>query len=137
MLELSFDYWNKLASQLILISSLLGGFSLAVLISLLNVQESGRIINAMIRTAIIAATAFIICIFSLNKIILMTTEGYPLEVSQGEIKFPQALGGIGLMIGLFSLLLIIALSGWRKSRSMGIFTTIVGVIAFILLMMVI
>ncbi|MEL6652551.1 MAG: hypothetical protein AAFQ87_17250, partial [Bacteroidota bacterium] len=119
MLELPFDYWNKLASQLILISSLLGGFSLAVLISLLNAQETGRILNAMIRTAIIAASSFIICIFSLNKIILMTTEGYPLEVSQGEIRSPQMIGGIALLLGLVCLLLLIALSGWRKSRSMG------------------
>ncbi|MEL6589709.1 MAG: hypothetical protein AAFQ68_06500 [Bacteroidota bacterium] len=137
MLELPFDYWNKLASQLILISSLLGGFSLAVLISLLNAQETGRILNAMIRTAIIAASSFIICIFSLNKIILMTTEGYPLEVSQGEIQSPQMIGGIALLLGLVCLLLLIALSGWRKSRSMGIFTTVVGIIAFILLMIVI
>ncbi len=35
MTELSFDYWNKLAGQLIVISSLLAGFSLSVIIPLI------------------------------------------------------------------------------------------------------
>ncbi len=34
MLKLSFDYWNALAGQMIVISSLLAGFSLSLIFSL-------------------------------------------------------------------------------------------------------
>ena len=39
MIELTFEYYNKLADQIITISSLLGGFSIAIIANFL-VQET-------------------------------------------------------------------------------------------------
>jgi len=45
MTELTFEYWNKLASQTITISSLLGGFTIAVIANFLVSETKTRLKN--------------------------------------------------------------------------------------------
>ncbi len=42
MIEISFEYWNKLADQTLVISSLLGGFSIAIIANLLVSEVNTR-----------------------------------------------------------------------------------------------
>lgn len=68
MLGLSFDYWNKLAEQLIFISSLLGGFSIAVVA---NIIVSGM--NTRFKKSILlSASFFLITLFAMTKLFMMT-----------------------------------------------------------------
>ena len=43
MTEITFEYWNKLSEQIVMISSLLGGFSIAVIANFLvsNLNTNG------------------------------------------------------------------------------------------------
>ena len=127
MLEITFEYLNKLASQIITISSLLGGFSIAIIANFLVSESKNRLTNIIMGTSIFAASFFLISLFAMTKIIMMTTEGYPMKVLIGDLTPFRSIGVVAFFFGIISLLTMISLSGWTKSKKMGILTTIVGI----------
>lgn len=54
----------------------------------------------------------------------MTSNGYPDEITRSEVANTQLLASIAFFLGVSSLMTIISLSGWTKSRRTGIITTI-------------
>ena len=134
MEEMSFEYWNKLADQIIVIGSLLGGFSIAVIANLLVSDANTRLSRNIMKAAVLAASFFLASVFAMTKILMMTTDGFPLKVAVGDIKVTSFIGGLTLLFGIMSLLTMIALSGWTKSKKMGQFTTVVGVLTFIFIL---
>lgn len=129
---LPFEYWNKLSSQFIIMSVFLGGFSIAITANLLiNKSESG-LYNAILKLATTSSSGFLTAVFAMTSILLGTTEGNPNMATQSELNSPRIIGMLGYFVGVLSLLSIIGLSGWTKSRGTGIFTTVVSAITFIL-----
>ncbi len=131
MQEISFEYWQQLAEQTILISSLLGGFSIAVIANLLVAQLEKKISKNIMVVSTLAACSFLICLFSMTKLRLMTTEGYPIEVLQEDLNQPRIIGSIFFFLGIFWLITMIALSGWTQSKRLGIFTTAIGILTLL------
>ena len=134
MTELSFDYWNKLAGQLIVISSLLGGFSLSVMISLIEAKSESKVIGYIFRSVVIATASFLISIFALTKIIMLTSQGFPGKVTVNDLTTPRIIGFLSFIIGILSIIAVISLSGWLRSNSMKRFTLIVGLLTLILIL---
>ncbi|MBZ9651595.1 hypothetical protein [Psychroflexus montanilacus] len=135
MEEMSFEYWNKLADQVILISSLLSGFSIAVVANFLVADSNNnRLKRTIMKTAVLAAGFFLVSLFAMTKILMMTTNGFPLKVTNGDLKFPSIIGGVALVFGIMSLITMISLSGWTKSKKLGRFTVGVGVLTFLLIL---
>ena len=135
MVEIPLAYFNKLATQVLFISALLGGFSLAVIVSLLNNKHTDRITTTIFKTATVSTASFLISIFAMTRIMLMTTEGFPGKVTDASIMFPRLVGTLGFFIGIVALIILVSLSGWVKSKSLGRFTTILGIIAFIIVLL--
>jgi len=138
MTEITIEYLNKLAAQFILISTLLGGFSLSAIITLIGNENKSKLMVNIFRLATVATLGFLITIFSMTKILMMTTKGFPIEVKYSDLSQPRTVGIFAFIIGLVAMLSLISLSGWTKSKSLGRFTTILGIIAliFILLAMI-
>jgi len=134
MLELQPEYLNKIANQLIVISSLLSGFSIAVLANLLVTKSEEKILNYILKITTIAAACFLVTVFAMTKIVMMTTEGYPLAMESGDLNFPRNLGFGTFILGIISLSLLIVLSGWTKSKRTGIFTTTIGILTLIMIL---
>jgi len=132
--EITFEYLNKLASQIITISSLLAGFSIAVIANFLVSDTKTRLTNQIMASSTFAASFFLITLFAMTKVFLMTTEGYPMKVLNSDLLLYRALGVFSFLFGIVSLLAMISMSGWTKSKKMGILTTIVGVITLILIL---
>lgn len=132
-MELPLEYWNRLAGQQIFISAFLGGFSLTIIASLLVRDISGRYKKRIFKAAIISAASFLICLFASNNMLMMTTPGFPVEVSDNELMLPRLIGGMSFFVGIVSLIVIISLAGWTQSKGMGRFTTIVGILTLILM----
>ena len=132
------DYLNAISNQLILISSLMSGFSIAILANLLTDKTENKIVNCIFKLTSCAAGCFLVTLFSLTKIIKMTTKGYKYEVTQENFEFTSSLASITFLIGILTLSTVIALSGWIKSKKTGIFTTIVGftTLLFVLIPMI-
>ena len=134
MLEITFEYWNKLANQIILISSLLGGFSIAVIANLLVSDVNTKLSRNVMLVSTLAASFFLVTVFAMTKIVMMTTNGYPLEVSENDLIFPRIIGAASFLIGTISLIAMISLAGWTKSKRMGITTTTIGILTFVLVL---
>ena len=134
MAELPFEYWNKLSSQFILISVFLGGFSIAVTANILISKSESRLLNIILKLATTSAGGFLTTVFAMTNILLATTEGNPSDVTHSELNTPRIIGLVGYLAGVFSLMAIIGLSGWTRSKGTGIFTTVVSAIIFILFM---
>jgi hypothetical protein len=134
MEEMSLEYWNQLANQMMMISSLLGGFSIAVVANLLVSETNTRLFRSIMKTAVLAASFFLISVFAMTEILMMTTNGYPLQMTKGELTTPATIGGLTLLFGIISLTVLIALAGWTKSKELGKFTTITGIITLLLIL---
>ena len=87
------------------------------------------------RLAILATGAFLISIFSMTNIFMMTTEGYPFEVKNEDLTWLRALGALSYLIGIICITLILALFGWTRSKGLGWFSTTVGLLSLILILM--
>ncbi len=134
MTEITFEYWNKLASQIIMISSLLGGFSIAVIANLLVSDTNTRLSKIIMTASTLAAGFFLITVFAMTNILMKTTVGYPFKVVADDLIFPRTIGVISLYLGIMSLITIISFAGWTKSKKMGRFTTVVGILTLILIL---
>lgn len=132
MVELPLEYWNKLSSQFILISVFLGGFSIAITANLLINQTERRLYNVILKLATTSSSGFLTSVFAMTNIVLATTNGSPIGVTQSDLNTPRIIGFLGYLVGVLSLLTILGLSGWTKSKRTGIFTTVVSAITFIL-----
>ncbi len=132
MIELSSEYINQLASQTMLISTFLGGFSITTLTAILLSDKEGKLLNVLFVSTVISAASFIIGVFAMMSLIMLTTPDYPLPVNQSDLMLPKTLGFLAFIIGILSIVFILGLSGWLKSRKLGMVTTVVGVITLII-----
>ena len=134
MIEIPLEYLNKIAEQIIFISSLLAGFSIAVVANFLISETKGRLMNNIMIFATTAASLFLVTLFTMTNIIMRTTEGYSIKVSSDDLMFPKLVGMISFLLGIVSLTTMISLSGWTKSKKMGRFTTVIGTLSLILIL---
>ncbi len=133
-MEITLEYWNALASQTILISSLLSGFSIAVVANLLVSDKNDKLTNRILKSATLSAGCFLVSVFAMIQISMMTTPGgYMKAVVAEDFIVPRVIGMVTFMIGLFSLTMMISLSGWTKSKKVGIYTTVIGVLTLLLI----
>ena len=133
MTELTFEYYNKLANQIITISSLLGGFSISIIANFLIQETKTRLTNNIMLASTLSACLFLISVFAMTKIVMMTTEGYPRKVLASDLLLPRDIGSSAFFFGIISLLTMISMAGWTKSKKMGKFTTIAGIITLTLI----
>lgn len=117
---MTLDYWNELAKQMLLITSLLSGFSITVVANLLVSDRNDQLINRILNFATLSAGCFLITIFAMVHIVMTTTPGgYIKNVSIEDFQLPRIIGMLTFMIGLFALSAVIGLSGWTKSKKWG------------------
>lgn len=135
MNEIPLDYWNKLAPQIIFISALLGGFSIVVVANLLIYETSNRITTYILKTASVAAGCFLATLFAATKVLMMTTPENPMNIVESDFLLPRIIGNVTFYLGLISLAILISLTGWTKSKSTGIFTTAIGLLTFLIILL--
>ena len=133
-MEITLEYWNALANQTILICSLLSGFSITVVANLLVSDKNDKLTNRILKSATLSAGCFLVSVFAMIQISMITTSGgYMKNVVANDFLIARIIGMTTFMIGLFSLTVMISLSGWTKSKKIGKFTTSVGILTLILI----
>ena len=133
-MEITLEYWNELAKQTLLITSLLSGFSITVVANLLVSDKNDRLANRILKSATLSAGCFLVTVFAMVHIVMTTTPGgYINNVSIDDFQIARITGMLTFMLGLFSLSAMIGLSGWTKSKKVGIFTTTIGILTLILI----
>ncbi|GAA0732158.1 hypothetical protein GCM10009430_45080 [Aquimarina litoralis] len=133
-MEMTLEYWNELGKQTLLITSLLSGFSITVVANLLVADKNDKLTNRILKSATLAAGCFLVSVFAMVNIVMTTTPGgYIKDVSLNDFQVARVVGMVTFIIGLFSLTTMIALSGWTKSKKVGLFTTIIGILTLLLI----
>lgn len=66
----------------------------------------------------------------------MTTEAYPLTINKNNFNLLRIIGGGTFLMGIVALSTPIALVGWTKSKTIGIITTIVGILTLLVVVLV-
>lgn len=126
-------------NQLGFIAAIIGGFAIALVAGLMN-SEKKRITNVTI--SILAATSLlqISCalFFSLVSFKILTLSANnkmnSLQELLGRVEISVSIGLFSMVFFISILLFIvsIALSGWIRSKQVGIFTTAVATASFLL-----
>lgn len=130
MNELPISYLNTVASQLIIISSLLCGFSLSLIFILSDKAEMNRVY----KTVTISTLSFLISIFASTKILMATTKGAPVPPNLNDLLYPRIVGTLTFFIGLISIIVVIILSSWNKPKKTKYFVITLGIIALLLIL---
>ncbi|WP_046757629.1 hypothetical protein [Kordia jejudonensis] len=130
--DLPVEYFKILAEQAVFISAFLGGISATILVTFIITNNDKKVFKYMMLFAAIAAVSFIVAIFGMTKIQLLLAPDSPYEHIKAQLVFPRVVGGLSFYSGINSLLVVISLSGWLRSKRLGIITTILGVIAIVL-----
>ena len=66
-MEITLEYWNELAKQTILISSLLSGFSITVVANILVSDKNDKLTNRILKSATLSAGFFLVSVFACVK----------------------------------------------------------------------
>ena len=133
-MEITLEYWNELGKQTLLITSLLSGFSITVVANLLVSDKNDKLNNRILKSATLSAGCFLVSVFAMVNIVMTTTPGgYIKNISLNDFQIARIVGMLTFMIGLISLSTMIALSGWTKSKKVGQFTSIIGILTLILI----
>lgn len=115
--------------QLTLVSALLGGFAFTFLGAILSKNDSNKLTSVMVVISALTATMFFLCtlgwalfgnapIESLNE----------LAINKHKYLFKI------FVLGIFLFNVLLGMSGWIRSKNVGIVTTIIGVFALISLL---
>jgi len=89
-MEMTLEYWNSLADQTMLISALLGGFSIAIVANIIVSDKNNKLTNRLLKTATVSASCFLVSVFAMTKILMMTTEGgYLKNVTANDFYFQE------------------------------------------------
>lgn len=115
--------------QLTLVSALLGGFAFTFLGAILAGNDGKKMSNVMVIISALTATMFFLCTLGWALFGKASIEDFN-ELAKSKHKYLFSIFVIGIV--MFNVLL--AMSGWMRSKKVGIVTTVIGVFAFFSLM---
>lgn len=128
--------------QLAFISALIGGFAFAFLGVLLTAPSRSRIVEWTAGTAMATAASLIVCVIGWTLMASEVITSTPAKASAEEF-FKVAVGlnrmhsrlSLLFILGMFLFLASLGLSGWVRSRSLGIVSTVIALLAAVGLML--
>lgn len=126
MENLSPVYLSTLAVQVGSLSAFLGGFAATFLGTLLASHNDGKAASFSIAFAVSSAVAFIITVVASTALVALLHPEAPFAVSTAAANGARVLLGLSFLLGLYTLLASLALSGWTRSRGTGLVTSFVA-----------
>lgn len=117
------EHQSEVFKQFGFISSLLAGFSFAVVFQLLISNDQRKIVNWVLGI-ILLASSFLITATIISSIVVYSSGGYNASPYYlNSLRVITSVGYIFFYIGVLSFLLGMGISGWLKSRIIGILST--------------
>lgn len=133
--ELPLEYQKEVAEQIIFISAFLGGFSASILGTLITSKSDSKVLKALIVSSSLSAISFIVAVFAMTSIIMISTKGYPFIIDVNKTTFIRLVGTASFMVGLLALIIVVAMSGWMHSKRVGWITAVLGMIGLVLILL--
>lgn len=127
MQSLSNTWLVEFARQIGFVSAFLGGVSAAFLVTLLSREIPKRSASLVMAAAMASAVAFIVALMASTAMLQYLHPDSPDSDSGLFVARMQAMTALSFFVGLLLLLASLGLSGWLRSRRMGLITgTIAG-----------
>ena len=126
MEQLSPAYLSTLAVQIGSLSALLGGFAATFLGTLLAIRSDSKAASLAIAFAVSSSVAFILTVVASTALVAMLHPEAPFAASAAATGGARLLLALSFLLGLYTLLASLALSGWTRSRGTGIITSLVA-----------
>ncbi len=124
MMQLDPAYLSAIATQIATMSSVLGGFAITFFVTLLVLTEVSRPARAAIAASAIAAVLFIASVGASVDIIISSHPAAPASVAQKDIDYARMVSVLSFTGAIFALSGAIGISGWIRSRAIGIITSL-------------
>jgi hypothetical protein len=126
------EFVGEVARQITSVSAFLGGFAATFLGILLQSQSTRRHVGWAAGAAAIASALFMIAVIAGTLMTIVVNPAAPQNMATPEF-LPWArkvmIGSFGL--GIYANLLSLGLSGWIRSRSLGLVTSIAALVSAI------
>jgi hypothetical protein len=130
MQTLSPEYLAEIGRQLAFLSAFLGGFAATFLGTLLTAAPGRRQACWAAGSAAVAAAAFVVTVISATALAIVLNPGAPAGMSSAAaITRARGIAGLSFIVGIYSMLLSLGLSGWIRSRALGMTTSISSFLA--------
>ena len=127
MQPLAPEYLAELGRQIATLSAFLGGFAAAFYVM---ADRSHRIAGWAAGSAAIAAAAFVVAVVAATMLVIALHPGAPrIGARGGQGGFERVVAAVTFFMGIYALLASLGLSGWLRSRRLGIATSLGALVA--------
>lgn len=124
MQTLPAEYLAEIARQFSFLSAFLGGFAATFFVTLLVADSPKRSTGWSLGCAAFAASSFVVAAVSFVMITVVLNPEVPANVSSGSsIDHARVVGILGFGLGVYALLASVGISGWIRSRRLGLVTS--------------
>ena len=118
------DFIGEIARQLASVSAFLGGFAATFLGILLQSQSTRRHVGWAAGAAAVASASFMIAVIAGTLVSLAVNPGAPQGFAAPQfVPWARQILIVSFGLGIYANLLSLGLSGWIRSRSLGIVTS--------------
>jgi len=142
MHPLNAEFLGEAGRQIAFVSAFLGGFAATFLGILLQSPNSRRHVGWAAGAAAVASASFILAVVSGSLLALVVHPGAPPDLAKPtlpagvEALTPlRILMAITFIVGIYSTLLSLGLSGWIRSRQLGIVTSVAAFVSAVIVLL--
>jgi hypothetical protein len=125
------EYLAEIGRQLAGLSAFLGGFAAAFLGTMLTLSSARRVVGWAAGGAAVAAAAFAVAVVAATSLAIALHPLAPAGAAsrRADTAAARGIAGVSFMLGMYALLVTLALSGWVRSRRLGLVTTVAASLA--------
>ena len=124
------NFIGEIARQLASVSAFLGGFAATFLGILLQSQSSRRHVGWAAGAAAVASASFMIAVIAGTLVGLALNPGAPENFATPQfLPWARRILMFSFALGIYANLLSLGLSGWIRSRSLGLVTSTAALIS--------
>lgn len=129
MTEIKTSYVIAVAEQLSFVSAFLGGISATILVTIVVFTSPNKSVSWIVSASSLAACSLLVAVVASWRLSIMLHPAMPMPVETTLIKILWAGMLAGYSLGFLSLIASIGLSGWLRSRKIGLITSSIALIA--------
>jgi hypothetical protein len=130
---LNVEFLAEIGRQIASLSAFLGGFAATFLGILLQSPSARRHVGWAAGAAAVASASFILAVISGTALAIVFHPGAPAGIAKPDfVPQVRTLIMVTFAIGIYSILLSLGLSGWIRSRQLGLVTSVAALIAAVI-----
>ncbi len=129
--DLEPEYIVAVAEQISFVSAFLGGLSATILVTIVVFTSPSKSVSWIVSSSAFAACSLLIAVVASWRLIIMLHPAFPLPIEPTLVNILWNGMLLGYSVGFISLLVSVGLSGWLRSRKIGLITASIAFVAVV------